>query len=165
MNLCADDTTVGAEVGYGASRRHTNSFETVFAEVEQVMMGACAEEQEWPAQIARGITAAIDFLAENPRAAKTLTVDSRSGAGEQSDYPAMIGRFAALLGDSAPSSQRLPASSDHSVVAVIAAIVSCHVRAGTIDSLSEGDPDLVFLALLPYAGFAEASRWSASVSR
>ena len=75
----------------------------------------------------------------------------------------MIKRFAALLADGAPRSERLPASSDESVVWVIAAIVSCHVRAGTVDLLGDSDPDLVFLALLPYVGFAEACRWSSAV--
>ncbi len=103
-------------------------------------------------------------MVANPGAARALTIDSRSGGtGQDGDYAEMIGRFAALLGAGAPRGDRLPGSSDRSVVSVIAAIVSCHVRAGTVEQLGKGDPDLVFLALLPYLGFAEASRWSAAL--
>lgn len=175
MNLCGENTTVEADAGFEGIRGGTgiesirggvDTFESAFARVEQAVVASCGRHEEWPARIAGGISALIDFLVANPGAARALAIDSRSGdAGDDSDYLEMIGRFAALLGDGAPRSERLPASSDRSVVSVIAAIVSCHVRAGTIDSLGKDDPDLIFLALLPYVGFAEASRWSANLSR
>jgi hypothetical protein len=164
MNLCAEDIAVEGGVGFERPRRDSDTFEAAISRVEQAVIESCGRHGEWPARIAAGIGAAIDFLIANPGAARALTLASRSGAADDADYLEMITRFARLLGDGAPHSERLPGSSDHSVVSVIAAIVSRHVRAGTIDSLSEGDPDLVFLALLPYVGFAEASRWSATLS-
>jgi hypothetical protein len=164
MNLCAEDIAVRGEVGFEGPRREPDTFESAIAQVEQAVIESCGRHQEWPARIAGGIGAAIDFLIANPGAARILTINSRSGAAEDANYLEMITRFAGLLGENAPHSERLPASSDRSVVSVIAAIVSRHVRAGTIDSLSAGDPDLIFLALLPYVGFAEASRWSATLS-
>ena len=130
------------------------------------MVASCGRHEEWPARVAGAIGGLIDFLVANPGAARALAIDSRAGdAEDDGDYLEMIARFAALLGGGAPRSERLPASSDRSVVSVIAAIVSCHVRAGTMETLGEGDPDLIFLALLPYVGFAEACRWSASLPR
>jgi hypothetical protein len=127
-------------------------------------VASCEAHTEWPARIAAGINAAIEFTISNPAAARTLTIDSRvSEPREGSVYSEMIQRLAALLAAGAPRSERLPGSSDESIVWVIAAIVSCHVRAGTVDSLGDTDPDLVFLALLPYVGFAEACRWSSTV--
>jgi hypothetical protein len=132
--------------------------------MERAVVESCDEHAEWPARIAAGINSVVDFMVANPAAARTFVVQSRSGEeGGDAGYVEMIDRFAGLLGAGAPHAERLPASSDESVVTLIAAIVSCHVRAGTVESLSNGDPDLVFLALLPYVGFAEACRWSATL--
>jgi hypothetical protein len=150
--------------GGEGSRVGADRFESAIAQIESAVADSCAEQIEWPARVAAGIDAAIEFLIAHPGAARALAIHPRSGGGEENaDYPEMIGRFAGLLGEGAPRAERQPASSDSSVVSVIAAIVSCHVRAGTIESLGEADHDLVFLALLPYLGFREANRWSTTV--
>ncbi len=165
MNLCAEDTAVRVELGLGGrGTGDADAFETAASDLEAAVSAACGTHDEWPARIAAGINATIEFAIDNPAAARALTVDSRAVERQEgSGYPEMIARFAALLGSGAPRAEALPASSDASVVWVIAAIVCRHVRSGTIESLADGDPDLVFLALLPYVGFAEACRWSAAL--
>jgi hypothetical protein len=166
MNLCAEDMPAQPDLGNENRRADVDTFDSAIAQIERAVFASCDGKVEWPARIAAGITAVIDFMVANPGAARALAIDSRSAGPElDADYLEMIGRFARLLGEGAPRSDRLPASSDESIVTVIAAIVSCHIRAGTIDSLREGDPDLIFLALLPYVGFAEASRWSTAITR
>jgi hypothetical protein len=162
MDLCAEDMPVQAELEYGRrGAGDADAFETAISEMEVAVSAACDRRDEWPARIAAGINAVIEFAIANPGAARTLTIDSRAfGRQEGSAYPEMIARFASLLGADAPRSERTPASTDESVVWVIASIVGCHVRAGTMESLGVGAPDLIFLALLPYVGFAEACRWS-----
>jgi hypothetical protein len=138
-------------------------FEHAAAGVETAVLLSCARHSEWPARVAAGVRAAVDFAVANPGAARALTVDSRAGEpGEEGAFVQMVGRFAAMLGAGAPRSARLPASSDTAVVRAIASIITHHVRAERLQSLGGGDPDLVFLALLPYVGFAEAIRWSRS---
>ena len=165
MNLCAGDIPVQADRGYEApGGADPDSFESALAEMEGAVVESCAAHSEWPARIAAGINGAIEFAISNPAVARKLAIDSRAvGPQEGSIYPEMVQRLAALLGAGAPRSERLPASSDESIVWVIVAIISCHVRSGTVDSLGDGDPDLVFLALLPYVGFADACRWSATL--
>jgi hypothetical protein len=126
--------------------------------IERAVADSCAREGEWPARVSAGLHGAIEFLIANPAAAQAVATDFRSDG--DTEYEEMIARFASLLAEGAPPSDRLPGPSERSIVAVIAGVVSCHIRAGTIDTLAKGDPDLVFLALLPYLGFAEASRWS-----
>jgi hypothetical protein len=139
------------------------SFEAAVAAMEDAVLGPCAPHLEWPARVAAGIRAALAFAAANPGAARALTIDSRHDESVEADgYLRMIDRFAALLGEEAPQAERLPASSDEAVVSAIATIVSYHVRAGTIERLRSGDTDIIFLVLLPYVGFREASRWSRS---
>jgi len=164
MNVCVD-MPVGPEILGEGRRAGADGFESAIARIERAVAGSCARQSEWPASVAAGLEAAIEVLIADPGAARALATDHRSGLPEhQAGYEQMIDRFARLLAQAAPPADRLPGSSDRSIVTVIAAVVSCHVRAGTIDSLADGDPDLVFLALLPYLGFAEASRWSAVLS-
>ena len=164
MNLCADDMAAQADLVYGGPRAAGDTFGSAIARMERAVVESCDEQAEWPARIAAGINSAIDFMVANPAAARALAAKSRSGEEEgDAGYVEMIDRFAGLLGAGAPRAERLPASSDESIVTLIAAIVSCHVRAGSVEALSSRDPDLVFLALLPYVGFAEACRWSATL--
>lgn len=164
MNLCADDTAAQAGLVYGGPRSAGDTFGSAITRMERAVVESCDEQAEWPARIAAGINSAIDFMVANPAAARALAVQSRSSQEEgDAGYVEMIDRFAGLLGAGAPREERLPASSDESIVSLIAAIVSCHVRAGTVEALSNRDPDLVFLALLPYVGFAEACRWSTTL--
>jgi hypothetical protein len=129
MNLCADNITVGTDAGFegipGGSgverlRGGDDTFESALARVEQAVVASCGHHLEWPARVAGAIGGLIEFLVANPGAARALAIDSRSGRTEDdSDYLEMITRFAALLGDGAPRSERLPASSDRSVVSAI----------------------------------------------
>jgi hypothetical protein len=164
MDICVGEMPALGEVGYEGSKADLHAFDEAVEQIESAVLASCDGHTEWPARIIAGINAAIEFMVANPGATRALAIDSRAGVSEGgSGYPGMIGRFAGLLGAGAPRSERLPASSDESVISVIAAIVSRHIRAGTVESLRKGDPDLVFLALLPYVGFAEACRWSATL--
>jgi hypothetical protein len=128
--------------------------------IERAVADSCARQAEWPTRVSAGLRAAIEFLIADPAAARALATDSRSGGEGDTEYEEMIARFAFLLDDGAPSSDHLPPAGERSIMTVIVGVITCHIRAGTIDTLAEGDTDLVFLALLPYLGFAEASRWS-----
>jgi len=164
MDLFAEGTEAPGGIGYAVAGEGTRTFDEAISEIEGAVVDSCAGHEEWPARVVAGITAAVEFVAAEPAAARALAIDSRwHGVGQGSDYDGMIDRFAGLLGSGAPRPDRLPASIDASVVSMIASVVSCHVRTGTVETLGGGDPDLVFLALLPYVGFAEAGRWSASV--
>jgi hypothetical protein len=157
------DESLSVDTHPPRGQTHPFSFDAAVDALQSAVVAPCGPELEWPARIAAGIRAALAFAAANPDAARALTVDSRlDESGEADDYLRMIRHFAALLGENAPPAERLPASSDKAVVSAIATIVSYHVRAGTVDRLSHGDTDMIFLVLLPYVGFHEASRWSAS---
>lgn len=163
MRAYAEDQSAHGSTGFEGRRSDPTELEAAIAELEAAVVESCDAGAEWPARVTAGIEAAVGFVAANPGAARTLTVDSRCRPEGEAGYPQLIERFAGLLGAGAPRSDRLSASSDESVVSLIAGIVSCHIRAGTVDALVDGDPDLVFLALLPYVGFAEASRRSSAL--
>jgi hypothetical protein len=76
-------------------------------------------------------------------------------------YTAAVEHFARLLShDAPPRNPRLPDAP--AVVARIFRQVNLELEAGRSAELMEIAPDLTFLALMPYLGFAEAREWSDS---
>ncbi|HVY96439.1 MAG TPA: hypothetical protein VHA54_05725 [Solirubrobacterales bacterium] len=129
-------------------------------ELETAILDACSAPRDWPAQIAAGVYAGIDFVVGNPDAAQTLTMAAGSASEYRGRYESLVGRLAGFLRVRAPHDQRLPVSTDEAVVAGVVGLVGDHVRIGRLDRLAELRPDLVLLTLLPYLGFAEAQRWA-----
>lgn len=128
--------------------------------LETAILDACAAREDWPAQIAAGVYAGVDFVVENPAAAQALTAAATSASEYRSRYESLVGRLAGFLRVRAPHERRLPVSTDEAVVAGVVGLVGDHVRIGRLDRLAELRPDLVLLTLLPYLGFAEAQRWA-----
>lgn len=145
--------------GYGDSE-----FPIALAGLETAVLNACATEAEWPAQIAAGIYAGVDFAIENPTVARALTLDAAAEAECMRRYERVIGRLAGFIQIKAPVGTRLPGSTDEALVAGIVGLVGDHIRLGRLDRLQELRPELVLLTLLPYLGFREAQRWSNRVA-
>jgi hypothetical protein len=135
-------------------------FPVVLTALETAVLDACATEDEWPAQIAAGIYAGVDFAIANPGVAESLTLDATSEADCIPLYERVIGRLAGFIQIKAPIGQRLPVSTDEAMVAGLVGLVGDHARIGRLDRLAELRPELVLLTLLPYLGFAEAQRWA-----
>lgn len=131
------------------------------AELEAAVLDACATEAEWPARIAAGIYAGVDFAIARPQVVEAVSL----GSDPVRDYEAMIGRFAGFIQVRAPIEKRLPGTPDETLVAGIVGMVGDHVRLGRTERLSELRADLVLLTLLPYLGFAEAQGWANKVEK
>lgn len=139
------------------------AFPTALANIEAAMLEACAGEEEWPAQVAAGIYAGVDYAIAHPEVAETLASDDRPGADTLRRYETVIGRLAGFLRVKAPIGQRLPGSTDEALVAGMVGLVGDHLRIGRLDRLAELRADLVLLTLLPYLGFGEAQKWANQV--
>lgn len=135
-------------------------FQFALAGLETAVLDACSAEVEWPAQIAAGIYAGVDFAIANPAVARQLTMDAATEFDSMSRYERVISRLAGFIRVKAPVSERLSASTDEAVVAGIVGLVGDNLRIGRVDRLTELRPDLVLLALLPYLGFFEAQQWA-----
>ena len=148
--------------GLGAKTLTGPEGETAWAltALETAVLDACAAEREWPAQIAAGVYAGVDFAIANPGVASTLTGETAVAAGGISPYERVIARLAGFIQVKAPVGSRLPASTDEALVAGIVGLVGDHIRIGRVDRLIELRPELVLLTLLPYLGFSEAQRWA-----
>lgn len=139
-------------------------FPIALANLETAVLDACAAEREWPAQIAAGICAGVDYAIAHPEVVETLAVDAPAGADTLRRYESVIGRLAGFLRVKAPKSERLPGATDEALVAGMVGLVGDHLRIGRTDRLAELRPELVLLTLLPYLGFSEAQRWANQVA-
>lgn len=135
------------------------------ANLESAVLEACAGEAEWPAQIAAGVYAGVDFAIAHPEVAESLVDEAGSAADNTRRYESVIGRLAGFIRVKAPREQRLPGSTDEALVAGVVGLVGDHLRIGRVDRLLELRPDLVLLTLLPYLGFSEAQRWANDVAK
>jgi hypothetical protein len=131
-------------------------------QLEDMIRTACARQEEWPARIAAGICAALDFAAAYPERARALAIDSRITDFENGYLP-MVEQFSTLLAAEVPPDRTVLASTEQALVGGIVTVVADHLRSGRADRLPQLAPELVHLTLLPYLGFAEAKRWAESV--
>jgi hypothetical protein len=139
-------------------------FATCRERFERAIAGTCEEAGDWPGSVVRGVYAALELAVEDPAAALVLSERSAARWRERDpDFAAMVDRFAAMLDrDAPPPNPRLPDA--HGVVLCIASQVSLRIEVGRGEELMEIAPDLAFLALLPFVGFAEARRRVGEVS-
>ncbi|MGV1048595.1 MAG: hypothetical protein ACOYD4_08765 [Solirubrobacterales bacterium] len=129
-------------------------------DLERVMLAACAAQDPWPAQIAAGVYAGIDFIIANHGLAQAWLAEVGANPAYGSEYEHVVDRLASFIRMRAPVGARLPASTDEALVAGIIGLVGDHVRIGRLDRLAELRPELVQLTLLPYLGFVESQRWA-----
>lgn len=139
------------------SQTEEEAFPPSLARLEATLVDACAEAAEWPAQIAAGIYAGVDFVIANPALIEMAMLNS---ADRFPLYQRFVGRLARLIRLRAPVENRLPGSTDEALVASIVGLVGDHVRLGRLERLAELRPELVLLTLLPYLGFADAQHWA-----
>lgn len=127
--------------------------------LEAAIEEACEGQVGWPARVSCAVRAALGFAAADPDAGRTLTEGARLHRRENEEFAVLVDRLAAQLARGAPPrNQRLPDAA--TVVTRIARQVNLELEAGRGPTLAAIAPDLTFLALMPYLGFAEARRWA-----
>jgi hypothetical protein len=142
------------------SDRTATEFEACREDLERAVAAACSGEGSWPSAVVAGIHAALELAAADPESALLLTEGGVGRVnGSEPRFNAMVDRFAALLArDAPPANPRLPGP--RGVVLCIVKQVNLRIRSGRAGEMMEIAPDLAFLALLPFVGFAGAQRWS-----
>jgi hypothetical protein len=126
--------------------------------LELAIADACEAAGDWRGAVVGGVYAALELAAEDPAAALVLSERPAARWKEREpSFVAMVERLAALLSrDAPPSNPRLPAA--ETIVLCIARQVSLRIEVGRGEEMMEIAPDLAFLALMPFVGYAEARR-------
>lgn len=130
------------------------------AGLEGSLLKACATERVWPARVAAAICAGLDFVGENPAAARLLTERDGSDPPQFRQYRVLVGRLTGFVRATAPSGPQAMGSVDEALVAGMVGLIGDHIRLERLDRLKELRAEIVFLVLLPYVGFEEAQRWA-----
>jgi hypothetical protein len=130
---------------------------SVLAKLETAVLDACAHEREWPAQVAAGIYAGIDYALAHPEIGGSLE--------EQWPYEVLTGRIAGFLEAKAPKDRDLPACTAEALAGGLVRVVGDHLVAGRHRRLTENRSDLVLLTLLPYLSYEEAQEWADRAER
>lgn len=160
-SMQAPERSVDTDGATGTIAADMSDFTASFAQLQGAVHDACGAAMEWPAKISAAIHAALEFAASQPQATRTLTMEARVSRFDGGRaYLQMIGYFSELLRVGAPHDQPLATSTEEALVGGIATVVSDHLRSGRAHRLVDVAPELVYLTLLPYLGFAEAKRWA-----
>jgi hypothetical protein len=143
------------------TRLSGEDFATSFARLRHVIDRSCARHSRWQAQIAGGIQATLDFAVACPASARALTIQARGDDrdGAQSEE-AVLAYFTERLAKVTPAQEVMPIRTEAAIVESIATIVRGHLRRDSTDELSDVAPDLIYLALVPYAGVEQARHWT-----
>jgi hypothetical protein len=127
--------------------------------LEVAIEEACDGQASWPARVAAAVGAALELAAADPEVGRTLTEGAGHRHDDNEEFVALVEDLAALFAhDAPPRNRRLPDAP--TVVTRIARQVNLELEAGRGPTLPSIAPDLTFLALMPYLGFADARRWS-----
>jgi hypothetical protein len=136
-------------------------FSGAVGRLQVAVLEACRQQREWPAKVAVGIRAAVDFAIAEPAEVRLLTIEAliqRPDGGRR--YVRTIEHFAELLRQVTPEDRRRPASTELALIGGLATTISHHLRADVVGELGESVPELVEFTLLPYLGHEDAQRWA-----
>jgi AcrR family transcriptional regulator len=136
--------------------------EAAFNSLSSDLLRACAGETDWPSKVKAGVAAAMEFTAHGPEEALLLVIDAVAAE------PALATRVVAsnefLVGllrggrDQIPNSAILPEVTERALIGAATSVVGGRLMAGETDSLSELEPQIVQVILMPYLGVEEARR-------
>jgi hypothetical protein len=143
-----------------SSNAFSVSFSAAVARLQVAILDACRQQGEWPARIAAGIGAAIDFALAEPGSIRLLTVESlveKPGGGRR--YVRAVDHFAELLRAEAPADRSRPHNTERALVGGVAMMIADRVRSDTLADLTGELPELVEFVLMPYLGLEEARHW------
>jgi len=142
-----------------------DAFEAALARFQVRVEKACTGGSDWPTGAAAAIRAALEFAAEDPAAANTLTNEAMA-AGV--DGIARRERLLAHTGDALArgraersEAEDLPEMTEHALVGGIAALIADRVARGRAEELPGMAAEAIQFALTPYLGIAEAKRIAA----
>jgi AcrR family transcriptional regulator len=174
-------TTVEDVIGQaGVSRR---TFYDLFADKQQCFLVAYelvmdrlyaaveaaywAGERPWPQRMASGLVALLELLAAEPVFARLVMVEVlAAGRTALERRDAQLRRFEAFFG---PGRVGLPAALPEpqllarAVVGGLSEVLYTRIVSGDTEGLPDAAADLVYCALVPYLGHAEASAASAAL--
>jgi AcrR family transcriptional regulator len=140
------------------------AYDTVLAELRELVGAAFDEQDDWAHAVRAGIAAMLGFLASQPSLARLCMVEALVAG------PVVVERYDAAIESLIPYFQagregrpkevlsRLSPTTEEALVGGMVSLISRRIFAGRVDELESLLPDLVEFALTPYLGSAEAAK-------
>ena len=136
------------------------SFERAHAKFRGAVETAYEAETEWPLRAAAAIRATLEFAAEDPVAAHTLTVDSLTqGSSHFARHRRTVDHLARLLAagrNERPEGETLPGLLEDALAGGIFMLIAQRLEAGDAKTLAALTRDAIEFALTPYIGRGRA---------
>jgi hypothetical protein len=146
----------------GQADDFAGAFEAAFASLQVRIESACAAQREWPAGVAAGIRAALQWAAAEPASAQVLTNEAlAAGAPGFARYERMISYVAGQLlpgRELSPHGERLPEITERAMASGVTMLVAQRLSLGREAELPAIAGEAVQFVLTPYLGTAEARR-------
>ena len=120
-----------------------------------------AHSEHWPQAVAASLTALIDYLVSEPAHAHLSVVDTFAASPETIEIRnASMDAFAAYLlkGQSQTPTRQVPSVTAEAIAGGVWQVLHHYIENDRIGELPCVAPQLVYLALTPYVGPAEATR-------
>lgn len=136
------------------------NFEVAFAKLQDVVETAYATKTDWPMQAAAAIRAVLEFAAEDPVAARVLTVDSLAQGSEHfARHQRPVDHLASLLAagrHAHPEGEALPNLLEDALAGGIFMLVVQRLEVDDAGTLAALTADAIEFALTPYVGREKA---------
>jgi AcrR family transcriptional regulator len=132
------------------------AYEAVVERIRERVLGACADQDEWPEGVRAALAALLDFLAAEPAQARLVLVEGLfAGRPLYDRYQRALDSFAPYLREGAPGiapGAALPEPMAEALVGGIVALITKRILAGQGETLEELLPELTRFTLTPYLG-------------
>jgi len=135
---------------------------TSLAALQVAMLDACAREVDWPAKVAAGVRAGLEFAAGAPPSVQVLVNEALAhGVGGVERYERLVAYLGEYLNsgrDERPEGRRLPDITERAMTGGVLMLVAQRVDQGRASELPALVPEAIQFVLTPYVGAEEARR-------
>ena len=138
------------------------AYEAALGGLTVVVADASSQATPWPEQIRLALDALLEALSNDRDLARVVMVEVLAAG------PRAIGRYTDALTNFVPllaigrtetrNGPQLPPQAERVIVGGLATLVHNRVAAGTVEDLQVLLPDLLYFALVPFVGSAQAAK-------
>lgn len=130
------------------------------------VVAAAGEVEDWPGQVRTGLTALLEYIAQEPALARACMVEALAASPASVRYyeeslQSFVSLFKVGRGVS-QESEKLPATMEEAIVGGVFWIVYQRLAQGQVEELEGLLPEILEFALTPYLGAESARALSAT---
>jgi AcrR family transcriptional regulator len=130
-----------------------SALDTTLTEMRVAIEAACERTSSPEDKIADSLEALLDYIAENPAAARMYMVEAISATPSSARlYDSGMRQFVDLLRRNAPDGADLPETIEESLSGGVAWVLQQQIRRGEAESVGELHSELAQFVLSPYLG-------------